>query len=354
MPSSTTPGLTWSSGYDLGKNNCSEFGAAPQADGCLRLFVRSSYPDDFYGRLRRRDDSWDSWSKIPIVPTTIDGVPTALRGSDGIIGVFWRSRDDGLWAVRQTALNTDGWGTPERLAPQVASDPAVALGADGRISVFCHGTDRALWLVEQQRADRWAWAEPRSLGGDAGGSVRSAPAAARSGDGRLHVFTRDAADELRAIAQDPADPSGGTWGGYARVSTPGATVAGRPFAATDADQRVRVFWRVGTTGWHAVQGPGYANWTAPQALPGSTQETPAAVLTQDGRLAVFLVGTDRQLWIASQKRPGADDFAGPESLGGSCTGTPTPARTQDNRVTVALREPGSDSRASFRTQQWTS
>ncbi|MEV6779288.1 hypothetical protein [Streptomyces syringium] len=353
MPS-TTPGLAWSSGYDLGKNNCSEFGATPQADGCLWVFVRSSYPNDFYGRLRRRDDSWAPWSKFTLGPTTIDGVPAALRGSDGIIGVFWRSRDDGLWAVRQTALNTDGWGAPERLASQVASDPAVALGADGRACVFFHGTDRALWLVRQERADVAAWTEPRSLGGDAGVSATTAPAAARGGDGRLHVFTHDAADELRVIAQDPADPAADSWGGYARVSAPGAAVAGRPFATTDADQRVRVFWRVGTTGWHAVQGPGYAGWTAPRALPGNAQETPAAVLALDGRLEVFLIGTDRRLWIASQKRPNADDFAGPESLGGAYTGTPTPARIQDNRVTVALREHGSDSRASFRAQQWAS
>ncbi|MFD9637596.1 hypothetical protein ACFWX8_44350, partial [Streptomyces violascens] len=89
--------------------------------------------------------------------------------------------------------------------------------------------------------DYGSWGQPRVLGGNVGTNLNLAPTVARNGEGRLEVFATGHQNEVWGIAQKAANST--TWGAYFIVSDRRAGVAGSPFAITDADQRVRVFWR---------------------------------------------------------------------------------------------------------------
>ncbi|MEV6779289.1 hypothetical protein [Streptomyces syringium] len=347
MPPTTTPGLAWpNSPISLSGTTPNTPCASPQADG--RIHAITQYSNGGLGhRWQNRDGSWAGWEQFGHVSNQVDGVPAALRDARGLIHIFWRDTKSSLWCLPQKTLNTD-WAKPEEIVTKTAGDqggaavgaqgdPAPALNADGRISVFFHGTDGALWHVHQQGVDYASWSRPRSLRGNVGQS-RRAPAVARAGDGRLHAFVTNAAGEVDAITQTEADATD-EWGPYVRVSPPDAGVTAGPCAATDANQRVRVFWLSGTTAHHAVQCAGYTGWSASRALPGSVSTAPRAVLAQDGKLEVFVIDSGRTLCVARQKSVNGSDFTSFESLNltGFAGYHPVTTTTSDNRVAVLAR-----------------
>ncbi|MEU7107377.1 hypothetical protein ACFQ2B_16305 [Streptomyces stramineus] len=310
---------------------------APNADDRLQIFVRGG-GKDLHSVWQEEDWEWSpGWYVHPKTSGTVDGSPVALRSPNGHIHVFWRGPDHAIWHLRQQVIN-GAWGTPAKIASGAASDPAAALNADGRISVFYNGTDRALWHVDQTRVGHAGWNPPDSLGGNTGPHSNLAPSAVRNGEGRLEVFVHGAADEVWGIAQKAADST--SWGAYFIVSARKAHVVGSPFAVTDADQRIRVFWRAGTTGYHAAHQPGFTGWKVPQPLSGKVVETPRAILAQDGRLEVFVIADDRGLYVTEQQKPNEDAFTQAHRIGGNLPGLPVPARFHDNRVVVPHR--GSD------------
>ena len=228
------------------------------------------------------------------------------------------------------------------IASGAASNPAAALNADGRVSVFYTGTDRALWHVDQHDVDYATWDPPLSLAGDTGTNNHLAPATARGGDGRIQAFVHGHMDEIWGISQQDPD-STSAWTSYFPVSAGNAGVVGGPTAVTDADQRIRVFWRAGTTGYHAVQPADYGtSYGTPGTTQGTIVETPVAIPAMDGRLEVFVVATDRSLYICEQTGPNGNDFADAQRLGGDLPGpgVPVPAKYHDNRIVVPHRGSG--------------
>ncbi|MGW7081506.1 hypothetical protein [Streptomyces sp. NPDC054866] len=338
MAPSTTPGSVWQAGLGLGGGIVNDPGVAPNADDRLELFVRGG-GSDLYHKWQNADWSWNKdWHPFPGTAGTVDGSPVALRSPGGHIHVFWRGPDNSIWHLRQQVIN-GGWGNPAKIASGAASNPAAALNADGRISVFYNGTDSTLWHIDQIQVDYAGFNQPDSLGGGTAANNKLAPTVARNGEGRLEVFVHGASDEVWGIAQKAADSST-SWTTYFIVSERNAGVVGSPFAVTDADQRVRVFWRAGTTGYHAAQQAGYASWNTPQPLSGKIMETPTAIIAMDGRLEVFVVADDRSLYVTEQQKPNQDTFTQVDRLGGNLPGLPIPARYHDNRIVVPHR--GSD------------
>lgn len=113
---------------------------------------------------------------------------------------------------------------------------------------------------------------------------------------------------------------------------------GSPTAVTDADQRIRVFWRAGSIGYHAVQPAGYGNaYCTPGTTHGTIVETPVAILAMDGRLEVFVIADNRALWVCEQKQANGNDFAGAAFIGGNFLGLPVPVRYHDDRIVVPYR-----------------
>ncbi|GGO48650.1 hypothetical protein [Streptomyces lasiicapitis] len=338
MAPATTPGYAWKDGFGLGGGIVDDPAVAPNADDRLQVFVRGG-GSDLYTKWQNPDWSWyKDWHQFPNTAGTVDGSPIALRNPSGRVHVFWRGPDNSIWHLCQQVIN-GGWGSPERIASGAASNPAAALNADGRISVFYNGTDRALWHVDQTQLDYAGFGRPDSLAGDTGANHKLAPTVARNGEGRLEVFVHGLSDEVWGNAQKVADATT-SWVGYFRVSDQDAGVIGSPFAVTDADQRIRVFWRAGNTGFHAVHQPGYTGFKTPQALTGKIMETPTAILAMDGRLEVFVVADDRALYATEQQKANEDAFTQVDRIGGNLPGLPIPAKHHDNRILVAHR--GSD------------
>ncbi|WP_328741403.1 hypothetical protein OG436_00080 [Streptomyces caniferus] len=340
MSSSTTPGLAWASPFGLGGGISVDPAVAPNADDRLSVFVRAG-GSDLYVKSQQRNWSWEAnWTQVAGTSGTVAGTPVAVRGPDGIINVFWRGPDDSIWALRQAGINSGAYALT-RIASGSASNPTAALNADGRISVFYNGTDRALWHVYQAGvAYPSGWNQPESLAGDTAANNTLTPAAVRGGDGMIQVFVHGAADEIWGISEMGPD-STSNWGSYFPVSARNAGAVGSPTAVTDADQRIRVFWRAGTTGYHAVQPAGYGiTYGTPGTTQGKIVETPVAILAMDGRLEVFVVADNRSLYVCEQKQANGDDFADAAYIGGNLPGLPVPARFHDNRIVVPHR--GSD------------
>jgi hypothetical protein len=147
-------------------------------------------------------------------------------------------------------------GTPPGVL--LNSAPAVAAGADRRLEVFVASEEAALWHI-RQTAPNNGWSDWVSHGTPSGvlfGSD-SAPAIAASADGRLELFV---------VGDDAA-----LW--HRRQTTPNG-------------------------GWSRWLSHG-----APQ--PAGLMGSPAVVPSEDGRLELFVVGTDGALWHRWQTAPNA-------------------------------------------------
>jgi hypothetical protein len=192
----------------------------------------------------------------------LNSAPAVAAGADGRLEVFGASEEAALWHIRQTAPN-NGWsdwvshGTPSGVLFGSDSTPAIATSADGRLELFTVGNDGALWHM-WQTAPGGGWSHWRSH--DAPPEVnlqRCRPAVARSARGRLELFV---------VGDDAA-----LWHRY--QTTPNG-------------------------GWSRWLSHG-----APQ--PAGLMGSPAVVPSEDGRLELFVVGTDGALWHRWQTAPNA-------------------------------------------------
>ncbi|MWA16050.1 hypothetical protein [Streptomyces sp. BA2] len=69
-------------------------------------------------------------------------------------------------------------------------------------------------------------------------------------------------------------------------------------------------------------------------------ETPTAILAMDGRLEVFVIASNRSLYVTEQQKPNQATFTQVDQIGGNLPGLPIPAKFHDNRILVPHR--GSD------------
>jgi hypothetical protein len=168
--------------------------------------------------------------------------------------------DQHLYHRWQTAANSNEWSTyPEGRANwnslwgqfSLKGRPAAAKNADGRLEVFMVMLDRQLYTVTQKVANdstRDAWTNWIVLGGQ-WSSLRR-PAIATNADGRLEVFMRD------------------------------------------ADRKLQHLWQLSPS--NSIRWSENWNEFSPERWPLSSD--PAIERNADGRLEVFMVGSDRQLY----------------------------------------------------------
>jgi hypothetical protein len=223
------------------------------------------------------------------------------------------------------------------MATTLAPSPAIALdGNEQRLNLFALGTDGSLYAIVQTQPSN-GWSGWQSLG-NPGTGLRDRPAA-----GLLNLIDLIAlqvmavADDFtiyrrdRNVSDDPWGPwqslhgsssdsveltltnfsinysftvdtsgtmqvsDGGAW-----TAQPGPVLAGTPAVGSSADGRLEVF-AVGTDGqlyhqWQTAVGGGWSGWFSHGNSGAALAPSPAVGSSADGRLEVFAVGTDGQLY----------------------------------------------------------
>ena len=118
----------------------------------------------------------------------------------------------------------------------------------------------------------------------------------------------------------------------------GGSFQGNPFAVFGYDGRVEVFVR-GTDNalWFAAQTSPGGSWTPFVSLGGVITSNPTAVVDSTGHIAAFAVGGDTAVWTRSQITAGIDNYSDWTSIGGSSTSDLAVVQTPpvDNEVPTA-------------------
>ena len=167
-----------------------------------------------------------------------------------------------------------------------------------------------------------------------GGNVLGDPASTRNFDGRLEVFVVQSDHALYHKSEKVAGNSSG-WTAYSSLGSPG-NINGNPAAARNSDGRLEVFV-IGSD--HALYHDsqvtaGGSTWSGFTKLGGYVISTPVVAQNSDGRLQVFVIGSNNALFTISQVAPSSNSWSGFSSLGGIIIGNPAAAPNSDGRLKV--------------------
>jgi C1A family cysteine protease len=126
----------------------------------------------------------------------------------------------------------------------------------------------------------------------------------------------------------------GPWGGWA---SQGGVLTTEPVVAQNADGRLEVFVR-GTDNamWHKWQTAPSNGWSGWASRGGVLTSVPALGRNHDGRLEAFVRGTDNACWHMWQTAPNGN-WSGWAFLGGALAGRAAVAQNADGRLEVFVR-----------------
>jgi len=257
--------------------------------------------------------------------------------ADNRLEAFAVRRDGNLWHIWQTIPNTqiffDAWSNwADHGAPpgvRFSSPPAVVRNRDERLELFIAGSDghiSHIWQTARNGvwSNWWVHDGPPHL-------VRGAPAVGINQDGRLEVFVVDRGDHWLYSQPQTAPSNGWSPNWFPFGAPPGVRLASSPAVGSNADGRLEVFL-VGSDGllWKKDQtapSNGWSDWLPHGAPSGGVRwvSSPVVASNADGRMELFMLGTDGQLWHEWQTAPnngwsGWASFGSPQ--GRRIVGTP--------------------------------
>ncbi len=196
------------------------------------------------------------------------------------------------------------------------ADPLSAIGVSASDGA---GGDLVTRLASGQLAHR-AWSDAYGLSGlyPLGGLTSSAPALARSADGRLDALVTGTNGTLYVSGRPAGASSWSTW-----APVPGVAVRGRPGAAYWPDGTLHVF-SIGSDDalWHTWR-TAAGQWVGWESLGGVVApDAGASVATASDRsLWISVRGTDGRTWVKAWA-PGRGWQVGWTGLGGASIGDP--------------------------------
>jgi len=289
-------------------------------DGRLEAFARTGGVDGlelWHIWQVAPNGTWDNWASLgsPSPGLTFEGSPTIAVNDDGRLEIFATGSDSALWHIWQVTPNGP-WGAWASLGkppgPVFITTPLVSANDDGRLEAFVIGSDRALWHI-WQTAPGAPWGGWASLGGPPTGNMVLYPFLRKNDDGRLEVFVTAESHSAVGVTGTlwhvwQVAPNG-PWGAWASLGKPTANISA-PTVRKNDDGRLEIFVN-GSDGalWHMWQltaGGGWGSWSSlgsPSSLEiGSF--TPFVAENDDGRLEAFAVGSDGALWHTWQISPG--------------------------------------------------
>lgn len=310
--------------------------------------------------------NWYGWQNLGYLNGTEVDYPVIGRNQDGHLEIFASTEygtgvlDKAVYRRNQIGVNGTSWtawaslGTlePGTSAPAVATDPA------GRLEVFATGvvslagtcTYRTAIKHIYQTAPNNGWSSWGNLGQPSTACYLVRPFVGMNSDGRLDVFARGSDGDFHHRWQTA--PSGGWSAGWDSLGAPpsGATYS-EVAVSNNADGRIALFVAAPGSGgygiYHAWQNTvddeySWSAWTGLGKPSASVDLYPPTVAqNQDGRLDVFSLGSDGNLWHKWQVAPNSYWSSGWEDLGQPSTswliGYPTASRQRDGRLVVFAR-----------------
>jgi hypothetical protein len=189
------PWGAWSSWERLGGPGVYAGAAGVNPDGRMELFgVDRTGTLVHSWQVPGSGNGWSGWAAFT---GTYVGAPSVVTRSDGLLQIFARGADTGLWDLSQSRTSWSGWTSPNRVGPeQLSGDPAGARNRDGRMEVFAGLIGKGAGNVWQTSANG-AWSTWGALPGVSPVSVTTATNA----DGRLLLITRQTNGALLVSAQ---------------------------------------------------------------------------------------------------------------------------------------------------------
>jgi hypothetical protein len=141
-------GTSWSGWQSLGgKLTSSAAAASASGSGRIDVFVRGTDGAIWQRTTTNKGSSWSGWTsrggQIPV-----NTVPAACSWSSGRVDLFANGTDGQLWWKYTTngGSSWTGWqGLSEPLGKSLTSSPAAAAPASGIMDVFVRGGDNGLW-----------------------------------------------------------------------------------------------------------------------------------------------------------------------------------------------------------------
>ncbi len=304
---------TWSAHVSLGGVKTSNPVAIANSDGRLEVFAKGT-DNAIYHRwqLTPGSGSWSGWFSLGGPPAA--GDPAVARNTDGRLQVIYRGGDQLLYTLAQTSAGANNWSAPTNLFGTLISDPSVVLNADGRLEVFAVMTDNALHHIWQNTAGSSAWSNWFSLGGFTNSTKLGV---ARNTDGFLQVFYRDfGTGSLFFMKQSPSGP-----GGWTLPTNLGGGLNSDPTVGINADGRLEIFIRGTDNGLHHIwqTTPSSSSWSAWTPLGGGLTSGAAPALNANGRLSAIVRGLDNALYYNVQNTPGNSSWTGFFPIGGNAS-----------------------------------
>jgi hypothetical protein len=305
---------TWTAHVNLGGALTSNPVAVANADGRLEVFVKGS-DNVIYHRwqLTPGSSSWSGFVGITGGPTA-GGDPAVARNNDGRLQVFYRGGDNLLYTVAQSSAGSSTWSFITNLAGTLISDPTVVLNADGRMEVFAVLTDNGISHIWQTSAGSINWSNWFGLGGFTN-SLK--PDGARNTDGFLQVFFRDAGTTgLSFFRQSPSFP-----GGWSPSTSLGGGLVSAPTVGINSDGRLEIFIRGTDNQLHHIwqTAPSSSTWSAWTPLGGGLTSGAAPAQNANGRVAVIVRGLDNALYYNVQTAAGSSSWTGFFPIGGNAS-----------------------------------
>lgn len=299
---STGPTATFISWTSLAGNQLRSFPCIGRnADGRQEVFVLGSDHSLYHIWETAPGAAWSAWSSLQ--GHDLQDLCLIANETDGSLAAFALGGDGSIYHRRQVAPN-GGWADWTGLGGNQVKDFAVAQNADGHLEVVAIFSDGALYDIRQAGPNgRWGGWFPL-LGHDLQGSV----CLARNADGRLEVFAVGGDGVVYHIWQQGPNGQGG-WSGWANLADPSLPAIASLAAISTSDGRLYAFLMRsdGAVSYRAQVAPN-GGWAAPIHLFGHNLRWPCALgINPDGRLEIFVIGGDNQLYNRWQVDPTQPD-----------------------------------------------
>jgi predicted Zn-dependent protease len=327
-------GNTWASSWTSlggGLRDNTKLVGIKNDDGRLQVFVVGTNNQLYYKTQTAAGSStWTGWTSLG-GGIKADTSPAVARNSDGRLQVFVVGTNNQLYYKTQTVAGSNTWSsswTSIGGGPRDGTDPEVIADSDGRLQAFVVGTNNQLYYKTQISADSNTWSSFwTSLGGVT--KPDTSPAVAMNDDGKLQAFVVGTNNQLYYKTQTSAGSS--TWSSSWTSIGGGLRDGTDPEVVANSDGRLQAFV-VGTNNqlYYKTQiSVGSSTWDSLwSSLIGGARinSDPMAIANLDGRLQVFVVGTNNQLYYKTQTSAGSSTWSSSwTSLGGGIKTDTNPA-----------------------------